>query len=319
MSRVVVVGGGVTGLAAARRLLASGFEVTVLEGSGRWGGKLAPVDVGGVRLDAGAESMLARRPEAVCLIGELGLGDRLVHPTAARPAVLVGGQPRPLPASVLGVPTDLEQLRPLLSAAGFAAARAEPERAAEGFDEDVAIGAYVDRRFGPEVTDRLLEPLLGGVYAGQARQLSFAAVAPALYERARGGGSLLGHASALAAGTTGGPVFAGLRGGVAALIDALVADLERGGATLRPSTVVRGVQRAGGGPFHLTCGPATRPERIDADGVLLAVPGAPLGRLLSGLVGSAGRSGSGGGIGRWDRRWDRRVGSVRCRTPRSRC
>ena len=112
------------------------------------------------------------------LVDALDLGSRRVHPTEARPTLVLGGQHTRLPASLLGVPTDVADLADLLSAEGWRTAASEPERPAPAFDDDVTIGRYVDERFGAEVTDRLLEPLLGGVYAGHARRLSFDAVAP---------------------------------------------------------------------------------------------------------------------------------------------
>jgi len=131
MSSVVVVGGGIAGLAAARELARSGVcDVTVLEAGSRWGGKLAAVEVDGVRLDGGAESVLARRPEAVALIDSLGIGDRRVHPTTAKSQAYIEGRVRPLPPSVLGVPQDLDRLEGYLSPAGLARARQEPKLAA---------------------------------------------------------------------------------------------------------------------------------------------------------------------------------------------
>jgi protoporphyrinogen/coproporphyrinogen III oxidase len=282
MTTVVVVGGGITGLAAAHRLLEAGLSVTVLEASPRWGGKLAPLWLDDVRLDAGAESILARRPEGPALLDDLGLAEQVVHPTAARPALLVGGELHRMPRSVLGVPANLGDLAGLLSADGHRRASTEPALPAPGLPDDIPIGSVVDERFGPEVTDRLLEPLLGGVYAGQARELSFAAIAPELYARYRKGGSLLDHAAALGRPDDGRPVFAGLAGGVSGLVEMLVRDLQHRGADLATRTTVRSLERDRD-RFRLTCGPVPAPRSIVADAVLLATPAGPTGRLLADL------------------------------------
>jgi oxygen-dependent protoporphyrinogen oxidase len=210
-----------------------------------------------------------------------------VHPTGAKPQLLVGGRLHPMPPSLQGVPVDVEALAGLLSPAGLAFARGEPDRPAPPLAGDVAIGGYVDERFGPEVTDRLLEPLLGGVYAGRARDLSFAAVAPDLFARARAGGSLLQHARGSLKPSAGTPVFAGLVGGVAGLVQALLRDLGSRGVTLRTGTAVRGLERRADGGWQLTCGSAAAREALEADAVVLALPAGPAGRLAAGLLPSA--------------------------------
>ena len=296
--RVVVVGGGIAGLAAARRLSrdrGNEFQITVLEASPRFGGKLASVSLEGVRLDTGAESFLARRPEAVDLVHELGFGVMVVHPTAEKPRLLISGRPVPLPPSLLGVPTELAGLPEVLTDAGYGRASEEPRRDWPGFDGDRAVGEVVDEHFGSELTDRLLEPMLGGVYAGRSRELSFAAVAPGLFAQARTGGSLLQHARRLARGDDPsndqqGPIFAGLAGGVSRLVDALVQDLRRRGVTLRAEATVRTLARRPGGGFTLAVGSATSQqavETIEADAVVLATPARAFGRLLADLLPSA--------------------------------
>lgn len=283
MARVVVVGGGIAGLAAARRLAAAGCTVTVVEAGATWGGKLASTTIDGVRLDTGAESVLARRPEATDLIAALGLGVVQTRPTTAKPKLLVGRELRALPPSVLGVPTDLDQLRPLLSDAGYRRARASVTRVLE-LDQDRPIGVVVDEQFGPEVTDRLLEPLLGGVYAGRSRDLSFAAVSPVLFAAARSGGTLLEHARATVRPALGTPVFAGLAGGVSQIVDRLVADLGERGVELRSGATVRQLERGSNGRYAVHVTEASRSRVLEADAVLVAAPATPAGRLLAPLI-----------------------------------
>lgn len=226
---VVVIGAGIAGLAAARELALAGRRVVVLEASDRVGGKLFSTEVAGVRVDVGAEAMLNRRPEGVDLARALGLA--IEHPTLTSSRIWTGGELKRLPRSLMGVPLDLDDLADsgVVSAGTLARVAAEPSLPALELDagDDVSVGDLVSQRFGDEVVDRLVEPLLGGVYAGNARLLSARAAVPQLVAFALRG-SLLEQAAAVPT-TYDAPVFAGLRGGMGTLPEAAAADLEERG------------------------------------------------------------------------------------------
>ena len=276
--RVVVVGAGVSGLAAAWELRAGrpDVEVVVLEASDRVGGALHSAEVGGTTLDTGAESILFRRPEGVELARAVGLGDDLVHPTTTAARVWSRGRLSPLPRSVLGVPADLEDLRRsgLLSDTGYARAAEEPGQPDTALDGDLSVGALVEQRFGAEVVDRLVEPLLGGVYAGHAREISARAAAPQVVALLDRDPSMLRAAAAATAASSGTPVFAGITGGVSRLAQAAAAPLDT-----RFSTTVRELRRTGAG-WQVVTGPVPAPGVVEADAVVLAVPAPAAARLL---------------------------------------
>lgn len=184
----VVIGGGIAGLAAAHRLLAEGVRVTLLEAGPRLGGKLYSGELAGLPVDLGAESMLARRPEAVALAEAVGLAAAVQAPATATAHLWTRGALRPMPRGhVMGVPGDLGPLAAsgVLSAEGLARIEAERTLPPTEIGEDVAVGEYVAARLGREVVDRLVEPLLGGVYAGDAYRISMRAAVPQLFEAAR--------------------------------------------------------------------------------------------------------------------------------------
>jgi oxygen-dependent protoporphyrinogen oxidase len=291
--RVTVIGGGIAGLAAAF-FLRNAAEVTVLEGSPRLGGKLAVSEIAGIALDEGAEALLARRPEGTGLAAEVGLASQLTTPGTTSAAIWTRGQLRPLPRrQVMGVPADLAELAAsgIVSAAGLAAAEADGSMPASQRDGDVSVAGYLGARLGPEVVDRLVDPLLGGVYAGRSDQLSFEATMPGLAAASRqhasvtaAAAAMLDSAAAQRGGRDPGPVFVTLAGGLAGLVPAVAA---ASGAQIQTGAMVRGLAPAPGGGWRLTIGSAHDPRQADADAVLLALPAAPASRLLDQVPGAS--------------------------------
>ncbi|MFI5962278.1 protoporphyrinogen oxidase [Streptomyces asoensis] len=279
---VVVIGAGVSGLAAAHRLLARGARVTVLEASGRVGGKLLPGEIADARVDLGAESMLARRPEAVALAREVGLADRLRPPATATASIWTRGALRPMPKGhVMGVPGTATALAGVLSDEGLARIEQDARLPRTEVGEDVAVGEYVAARLGREVVDRLVEPLLGGVYAGDAYRISMRSAVPQLYRAALTHTSLtqavreIQAATATAAQT--GPVFMGLVGGVGTLPLAVAESVRARGGEIRTKVPATGLRRAPGDGWRVTAGE----RELHADAVVVAVPAPAAAALLA--------------------------------------
>ncbi|MGW1065026.1 protoporphyrinogen oxidase [Streptomyces aureus] len=286
---VVVVGGGIAGLAAAHRLLGRGARVTVLEASDRLGGKLLAGEIAGARVDLGAESMLARRPEAVDLAREAGLGDSLQPPATATASLWTRGTLRPMPKGhVMGVPGTASAVAGVLSEEGLRRIERDADLPRTEVGEDIAVGEYVAARLGREVVDRLVEPLLGGVYAGDAYRISLRLAVPQLYAAARTHTSLTEavreiQEKAAAAGQSG-PVFMGIDGGVGRLPLAVAASVTARGGEILTGTPVTELRRTAADG---TAGPATSAWRVvagdrvlDADAVVLAVPAPAAAALL---------------------------------------
>lgn len=277
---VVVIGGGIAGLAAAHRLLGTGARVTVLEASDRLGGKLLPGVIEGVRVDLGAESMLARRPEAVALAREVGLADRLQPPATATAAIWTRGALRPMPKGhVMGVPGDASALSGVLSDEGLRRIERDRELPPTEVGDDVAVGEYVAARLGREVVDRLVEPLLGGVYAGDAYRISMRSAVPQLFEAARTHDSLTEGVRAIQARAARnqqtGPVFMGIEGGVGQLPLAVADSVRARGGEIRTGTPVTELRRTPQG-WQVS----TAEQTIDAEAVVVAVPAYAAAALL---------------------------------------
>ncbi|MCG8918115.1 protoporphyrinogen oxidase [Actinokineospora sp. PR83] len=285
--RVAVVGAGISGLTAAHRLrtlLGPAAEVVVVEQGDRVGGKLRTAEVGGVRYDVGAEAYLARRPEVTDLLTELGLADQVVHPAKARSTVRAGGVTRLIPGrTVMGVPTAADAVTDLLTDEGARRVAAEPGLPPIDWDGDAALGALLRDRFGDELPDRLVDPLLGGVYAGSVDGLGLRATMPGLAEALDDGAPSLTAAAATATPVpTGGPVFGTVATGLGTLVDRLV---DSAAADLRLGVPVRALERREHGwRLHLGAAtPAHAPEDpvLDVDAVVLAVPAPAARRLLA--------------------------------------
>jgi len=266
--RVVVVGGGIAGLTAALDLADAGVSVTVLESSDRVGGKLRSGEVAGVTVDLGAESVLARRPEAVALMDRLGIRHEPVRSSSA--ALWTHGALRALPRTVLGIPVDLD------AAVATGVLENRPDTIAVPLpDHDLSVADFVGERVGREVVDRLVEPLLGGVYAGHADRLSLHAAAPQL--AALGPDPAAAAARTVSAGPVDGPVFVAPTGGVGTLPEAIVATEA---FEVRIGTTVRAIERAGQ-TWRLTTGATNALEVVEADAVVLATPAPATSRLLA--------------------------------------
>jgi oxygen-dependent protoporphyrinogen oxidase len=313
---VAVVGGGIAGLAAAWELVRGdvgrglGAEVHLLESEGRFGGALRAAEFAGRSVDLAADAFVARRPEATDLCAELGLTPELVPVGAAGAAVWARGRLRPLPEGLnLGVPTRWWPLARSgildpVEALSVAKDLVRPHFATRGVIGDRAVGAVVEARLGRPVVDRLVDPLIGGINAGDVDDLSAAAVFPYLLAASMQPGSLmrgLGRGlrrsvtrpDAVAARS---PVFWSLRTGTAGLAERLSAELEGCGVVMRAGVSVDATERRtqedrGGAEhrrwrLHLRTDPG---EVLGADGVVLAVPaGVAAGLLAEQAPGPAG-------------------------------
>ena len=278
---VVVIGAGIGGLAAAHRLLDRGVRVTVVEASERVGGKLLPGEIAGARVDLGAESMLARRPEAVALAREVGLTDRLQPPATATASIWTRGALRPMPKGhVMGVPGTASALSGVLSDEGLARIERDADLPRTEVGDDVAVGEFVAARLGREVVDRLVEPLLGGVYAGDAYRISMRSAVPQLFQAAQAHDSLTeavrGIQERAAAAQQTGPVFMGIQGGVGQLPLAVAESLRARGAEILTGTPVTELRRSGASGWRVVAGDRV----LDADGVIVAVPAPVAAELL---------------------------------------
>jgi oxygen-dependent protoporphyrinogen oxidase len=263
---VVVVGGGIAGIAAALDL-AEHADVTLIEAKDRLGGPVQTVEFAGRRVDTGPDSFLARRPEMIDLCRRLGVGDGLVAPATVEAAVWSRGAVRKLPTGlVLGVPRSTKGLAEsgIVSRTGVLRAALDRVLPRTNVGDDIGVGDLVRRRFGAEVHERLVDPLLGGIHAGRSELLSAAVAAPQLLEAARGARSLMEALPAPPPSTD--PVFLTVPTGLGDVIDAAQRALIAAGVTIRLATVVDDL------------------DSLVADGVVLATPAPVTSRLVEAIA-----------------------------------
>lgn len=291
MGRVVIIGGGISGLAAAHRLqrLAPRHRVTLIEGSGRLGGKIGSERDGGFLLEQGPESFLTRKQPGIELCRELGIEGRLIgrSPRGGGSFIYRSGRLHPLPAGFSGLvpgdPAALESTE-LLSAEGKRRVLEEPEvpHAADGGRTE-SVAQFMTRRYGREAFEAMIEPLLCGIFAGDAAKLSIAAAFPQLTERER----------RLAAGTASAaprrrseaprgaadnplPPFASFPEGMGELVEALARELRSPRVVTR--TMVNEVAQSSEG-FRVT----TDSGSEAAEAVIVATPPDVTSRLAAAL------------------------------------
>ena len=299
-SSVVVIGGGIAGLTAAWELSGAGAgphdatpRIEVIEPAEHVGGTLAVAPFAGRTIDVGPDGFLARRPEALDLIAELGLTDELVPIGASGASIYLRGALHEIPQGLaLGVPTSY---RAVASMAGLtwrsrlAAKRDQwlPARLSVG--DDASIGEIVRTKLGRELAYQFIEPMVGGIQAGRIDELSAKSIFPALYDAARAGGSLmraLSHPAANAAAPSAppappGPLFATLRGGVGALASHLEERLLERGVTIRSRTSVVALRATPHSSRRYDVD--TLDTTTPADAVVLATPGTVAGALAGAL------------------------------------
>ena len=260
---VVVIGGGIGGLIAARECAKVGMRVTLLEEAEALGGAIRRLDLDGVVVDAGAESYATRGGHVRALVEELGLADRIVLPQAGSAWLAgipgVGAAPVPI-GGILGIPANpfQEDVRRVIGWSGVWRAYLDRVRPPLTIGHQLSLGKLVTSRMGAKVRDRLVAPVTTGVYSASPDDVDIDVAAPGLNAALTRVGSLSGAVQALrdeaagrAQGATTeakapGSAVEGLSGGMSVLVDALADDLRELGTEVRTGATVRGIRTAAG-------------------------------------------------------------------------
>lgn len=297
----LVVGGGISGLMAARELARAGLRTTLLEATDAWGGCVGRHEVAGLTLDSGAESFATRSSAVAELAAELGLAENIVGPHPGGAWVQLPDGPRELPKTgVLGIPAnpwDPEVRRSLGLRGSLRASLDKFLPSSVGTTADVSsVSALVRARMGRRVLERLVEPVVGGVHSADPGLLDVDMVAPGLRAGIARHGSLAAAVAAQRKGSgvqgsavqgsggegtaaKAGSAVAGLTGGMHTLVAALVADLRRRGVELVPGTRADAAARTPGGWLIAAHG-----KTYDADVLVVALDGPSAVGLLEDAV-----------------------------------
>lgn len=276
---VVVVGGGIGGLTAALHLQRAGARYALLEGSDRLGGVIRTESQEGFLMEAGPDSLLTQKPQGMALCRELGLADRIVPANVRQGgvSVLIAGRLRTMPEGLmLGVPT---RVWPMVTTSLFswpaklrmaADIAMRPRQAAD----DESIAAFFGRHFGRQVVERVGEPLLAGIHAGDPERLSMSSNFPRFVEMERRQGSLIRALARVRPASGSGPAFVSLKQGLQELVDAAVARLAP--VAIRTGWSVDAVRRRGDGWVVEGGG-----GEIEAARVIVALPPSRAARVLA--------------------------------------
>ncbi|WP_230085331.1 protoporphyrinogen oxidase [Arthrobacter sp. AQ5-05] len=267
LNRALVVGGGISGLLAAKDLQDADYQVSLYDAAPTWGGCVGVHEVAGVVLDSGAESFATRSTAVADLVAELGLSAHIVSPDPSGAWVWLPEGPVPLPRTgILGIPSDLHapEVRAALGKAGILRASLDATMPTSVGTSEAAssVADLVRARMGRRVLERLVAPVVAGVHSADAEVLDIDMVAPGLRAGIRQHGSLAAAVAALRVGGSAdakpGSAVAGLAGGMHTLVDALVAHLREAGVALHSGHAITAI--------HHNVGPATGAGKAKDDG-----------------------------------------------------
>jgi len=255
----IVIGGGFSGLLAARVAQRSGETVAVVEASSVWGGMVTSVALGDYRVDSGAEAFSVVGDSIMDLVADLGLADHVAFPEDRAPRIMTAGGSFRIPHGVMGIPSSVDSLRgvPGINQGVMdRISQLDGAPLAPGW-ESLSVADLVISRLGPEVLETVVEPLCWGVHSCSAREIEARAIFPEVLRSLEETGSLLAAVAAVRGGDPRpGSAVATLRGGLFQLVDALVKDLIAQDVVMRSDTPVVGLtQHSSGWQVHTSAGP----------------------------------------------------------------